>query len=91
MSTSDVKVCGKVAHRADGVVNLCEMKCVDGEFAIDKSYEAVLRNKAIAFTRETGTRKAVHITMITMNGLAHNAHWGAVQNELTIDDLFAQG
>lgn len=78
-----------VIDRADGVVNLCEMKCTDGEFAIDKAYAADLRNKVAAFVSETGTRKAVHITMLTANGLAHNAHWGVVQNELTVDDLFA--
>ena len=78
-----------VIDRADGVVNLCEMKCTDGQFAIDKAYDANLRNKAAAFVAETGTRKAVHITMVTMNGLAHNAYWGTVQNELTADDLFS--
>ena len=71
-----------VIDRADGVVNLCEMKCTDGEFAIDKAGEESLRNKLAAFVSEAGTRKAVHITMVTMNGLAHNSHWNVVQNEL---------
>ena len=70
------------------MVNLCEMKCSNGVFAIDKAYDAALRNKVAAFVSETGTRKAVHLTMVTLNGLARNAYWGTVQNELTADDLF---
>lgn len=75
--------------RADGVVNLCEMKYSTEEFAINKSYEQTLRNKLAAFREETRTKKAIHITMVTASGLAHNAHWNVVQNELIADDLFA--
>ena len=77
-----------VIDRADGVINLCEMKFTDGEFAIDRAYDAALRNKVAAFAAETGTRKAIRLTMVTMSGLAHNAYWGTVQNELSADDLF---
>ena len=74
--------------RADGVVNLCEMKYSSKEFAIDKSYAQTLQNKLAAFQEETKTTKAIHVTMVTASGLAHNAYWNVVQNELTADDLF---
>lgn len=32
--------------------------------------------------------KALHLTMITVNGLAHNAYWGMIQSEVVLDDLF---
>ncbi len=32
--------------------------------------------------------QALHLTMITANGLAHNEYWGMVQSEVVADDLF---
>ncbi|MBQ9042283.1 MAG: ATP-binding protein [Eggerthellaceae bacterium] len=78
-----------VIDRADGIVNLCEMKFSNAEFSIDKSYDEALRNKLSAFRLETGTKKALHVTLVTSNGLAHNKYWNTVQNEITADDLFA--
>lgn len=74
--------------RADGVVNVCEMKFSQAEFAIDRAYDLALRNKLQAFAAETGTRKALHLTLVTTYGLARNQYAGIVQNELTLDDLF---
>jgi hypothetical protein len=79
-----------VIGRADKVINLCEIKYSDSEFSIDKSYDLVLRNKRNAFASETKTRKAIHQTMITTYGLAHNEYRGSVQSEITFDDLFAE-
>ena len=78
-----------VIDRADRVINLCEIKYSETEFLIDKNYDKVLRNKRSAFIAETKTRKAIHQTMITTYGLAHNEYWGSVQSEITCDDLFA--
>lgn len=75
--------------RSDGVVNVCEMKFTQAEFVIDKDYERSLRNKLFALAAETGTRKAIHLTMVTMFGVAHNEHAGIVQSQIIADDLFA--
>ena len=75
--------------RADRVINLCEIKYSGSEFSIDKNYDKVLRNKKNAFVAESKTRNAIHLTMITTYGLAHNEYWGNVQSEITFDDLFA--
>ena len=40
------------------------------------------------FLQPTKTRKTLHLTMITVNGLAHNEYWGMVQSEVVADDLF---
>ena len=74
--------------RADGVINLCEMKHTTSEFTIDSEYEKKLLHKVDIFRTETSTKKAVHITMITSNVLNHNAHSNVVQNEITGDMLF---
>ena len=49
---------------------------------------ADLERKKDVFIQETGTRKSIHITMITSNGLVHNAYRNEIQSEITLDDLF---
>jgi hypothetical protein len=77
-----------VIDRRDGVINLCEMKFSVDPFAIDKKYDAELRNKVGAFKRETQTKKSVFLTMITTFGLQPNTYSGNVQNDLKMDILF---
>ena len=74
--------------RNDQVINLCEMKYATAEFVIDKKYDENLRNKKDAFMRETKTRKAVHLTMVTTYGIKPNEYAGMVQSEVGMDDLF---
>lgn len=76
--------------RADRIVNVCEIKYAREEFTIDKEYDRKLRNKVGTFCGVTKAKCAVHITMITANGLAHNGYWGVAQSEVTLDDLFAE-
>ena len=75
--------------RADGVINLCEMKFCEGEFVIDAACERDLRNKLGSFMRETAPAKALHTTMVTLDGVASNSHKGVLVSEITGDDLFA--
>ena len=74
--------------RRDDVINVCEMKFANGEFAIDAEYEKALLNKLEAFEREARPNKALHLTMVTSHGLTRNVHADIVQRELTIDELF---
>jgi hypothetical protein len=74
--------------RNDKVINLCEMKYAGAEFVIDKRYDENLRNKRGTFVRETKTRKAVHLTMITTYGIKRNEYSGTIQSEVKMDDLF---
>ncbi|MDO4804487.1 MAG: ATP-binding protein [Lachnospiraceae bacterium] len=75
--------------RRDDIVNLCEMKYTDDEFAIDSKYAGNLANKAEVFRMEAAPKKAVHVTLITVKGLKRNEYAYAVQNVITGDDLFA--
>lgn len=74
--------------RADGVINLCEMKFCEGEFVIDAAYERTLRTKLETFSREASPGKALHTTMVTMDGVAFNAYKNVVTSEIRADDLF---
>lgn len=75
--------------RADGVVNICEMKFCDGPYAITAGDDEAMRRKKEVFRRETATRKALHVTYVTPFGLARNAYANDVQSEVTLRDLFA--
>lgn len=74
--------------RKDGVINICEAKFSLAPYEIDFEYEQKLRNKIEAFSKETSTKKALHLTLISANGLLHNSHSGIVQNEINGEDLF---
>ena len=76
--------------RRDRVINVCEMKYSINDFVIDKSYADQLRNKIEMFRRESGTRNALHLTMVTTYGLKPNMYSNMVQSEVTLDDLFAE-
>ena len=35
-------------------------------------------------------KRTLHLVMVTTNGVAHNVYYNMVQNEITMDDLFAE-
>lgn len=79
-----------VIERADRNINLCEMKFSTGMYAIDKSYENKLRERMSIFQAETQTRCSTRITMVTTYGVLKNKHAGIVNDEVLLDDLFAE-
>ena len=74
--------------RKDGIVNLCEMKFSQKEYAIGKEEFAKIRNRIEAVRETIGAKRPIHLTIVTANGLAHNMYWNNVQSEITLDDLF---
>ena len=79
-----------VIDRNDGVINLCEMKYCRDEYVIDASYGKQLQRRVEVFRRETGTKSALHTTLVTTYGLVRNEHSAQVQSEVTMEDLFAE-
>lgn len=69
--------------RADGIINLCEMKFYSPEFIIDAGYARELRKKIDEFREQTGTRKSIFLTLITTFGVKKNSH----STELGVIDL----
>ena len=74
--------------RNDQIVNLCEIKYSKSEYTISKEYESTLRQKIEAFRVGSGSKKAIHLTIITTYGLTENPYAQTVQNCITMDDLF---
>ena len=81
---------GLLIDRMDNVINVCEMKYVTGAFSIDDAYAGVLWHKLEAFREETKTKKALHLTLVSAEGLSKNSHSDMIVNEITADDLFGR-
>ena len=76
--------------RKDDVINVCEEKYSKNEFTIDASYEKELIHKLETFRSETGTKKALWLTMISFSGIKKNSHSNIIVNNITSDDLFGE-
>ena len=77
-----------VLDRADGIVDLCEMKCTDAPFALDKAGDEALRRRESAFRDATKTRKAIHHVLVSAAGRARSQYMWSFQNVVALDDLF---
>lgn len=66
------------------------MKFTARPFAIDKSYQERLKIKLGAFEQVTGTRSALHLTIVSAAGLLHNKYSSFVQSEVNLHDLFGE-
>ncbi|MBR3516970.1 MAG: ATP-binding protein [Lachnospiraceae bacterium] len=78
-----------IIDRDDGVINLCEIKYTDKEYEPDQSDYNKLRNRMAVFQEHSNHKKAIHITLITANGLKQNKYFGIFQNVIQGDDLFS--
>ena len=74
--------------RADNIINLCEMKFSLREYVLTTKDISSINNKIASFVEANKVKKAVHVTMVTTYGLEHNEHWGDIQSEVTLEDLF---
>lgn len=70
------------------MINLCEIKYSSKKYAIDAPEKENLNHKRESLIKETGTSKAIRLTMITMEGLQNNEYRNIIINEITGDDLF---
>lgn len=77
-----------VIKRSDRVVNVCEMKYWREPFRLTQKYINELQNKIETFRRENDVTQAIHLVMITTNGLANSSFSSLVQHEIKADDLF---
>ena len=75
-------------ERKDHVVNMCEIKFYGNEFAVDKDYDRVLRQRQALLETELTRKQVVHNTLITTYGLKYNQYSGIFSDVITLDDLF---
>ena len=79
-----------ILDRADNVINICEMKYAKGRYLLDKETLDDLNEKAEVFRAVSKTGKAIHLTMVTSNGLVANAYANQIPSEITLADLFSE-
>lgn len=77
-----------VINRSDRVVNLCEMKFVNTEFAVTNDYEMKLRDRLNWMIEHVSRRHNVQMTLVTTYGLKYGIHSGVFQKVVTLDSLF---
>ena len=75
--------------RNDGIIDLCEMKHSNKEYAITSEVADSLERKKAVFSEVTGTDKAVHTVMVTTKGIAPGEYEWTAQNYVKLHDLFA--
>ena len=78
-----------VIDRDDGVINLCEIKYLANEYEIDDAEALSLERKREVYASETGTGKAIHLTIISLAGLKQTVHSSCVQSSVTAGDLLS--
>ena len=75
--------------RADGVINLCEIKFSNADYKLTPAYKKILRERVDTFTAVAASKKAIFMTLITTYGLSKEQnHTDVIQNTLTLADLF---
>jgi hypothetical protein len=79
-----------VIDRIDDAMTLCEIKYTDQEYAIDKQYAKILKNKITVFKEKTGTKKQIFLAMICAHGLKNNSYSHELVDGgvVTLNDLF---
>lgn len=77
--------------RADGIINICEMKFYNDPYTITKSYSEQLKQKLSVFRNGTGTKKTCWLTFITTYGMVQNTYYDSlVENDLTMEIFFGK-
>lgn len=74
--------------RSDKVITICEMKYYNDKFVLSNKYSELLNNKKQVLLRETKTKKAVNVIMITSYGLSDNSNRNLISNDYREDQLF---
>jgi hypothetical protein len=77
--------------RPDGVITLCEIKCSDQPFSIDKSYAHELLRKKEVFQKHVKTHKQLFLSMVTTHGLKATMYSEEiVSGEVSLEALFKE-
>lgn len=77
--------------RSDRTVDICEIKCTDAPYEIDKAEYEKLLNRKRALQTTLPARTRTRLVLISFSGLRQNKYWNIIQSGLTLDDLFRQG
>jgi len=74
--------------RADGVIDVCEMKYSPDNYSPDKRSDEELRRRLAVFSELAASRKSVRAVLVTPFGLERNAYGSRFSNVITFEELF---
>jgi len=77
-----------VIDRADGVVNICEVKYSRLPYVMTGQEADRIEAREAAFVAENPGKQWTQVVLITTKGLKRNVHSGVAKKELTLDELF---
>ena len=80
-----------VIERNDNVVNLCEIKFYQDDFAVDLDCFKKINSRIEAIRPYISKKACVYSTLITTFGLHKNEYSSVFQNVVVLDDLFFWG
>lgn len=73
----------------DGAITICEIKCSENHFSIDKTYAKELLKKMEIFQKQAKVKKQLFLSMITTYGLKPTMYSEEIiSNQVTLEDLF---
>ena len=76
--------------RNDQVIDICEMKYTKEPYEMDTDEDQRIQNRRTRFISATQTDKAVHLILVSANGIKRNAYSDEFQAVLTAEDLFKE-
>ena len=74
--------------RKDQIINVCEMKYAQTDYVVDASFDRAMKRKLSDLSKKTGTKYALHATLVTTYGVSKNAYADELQAVVTAEDLF---
>ena len=75
-------------NRSDRTVDICEIKCTESPYEIDKVEHEKLLNRKQALQAALPVRTRMRLVLISFSGLRPNKYRNIIQSELALDDLF---
>ncbi|MBQ6769705.1 MAG: ATP-binding protein [Bacteroidales bacterium] len=74
--------------RNDQVIDLCEMKYTKDPFEMNSEEDEKVQHRLSRFLSDTKTDKAVHLVLVSANGVKRNAYSDEFQSIITAEALF---
>ena len=75
--------------RKDQIINLCEMKYSESDYVVDAAFDRAQRRRISDLQKKTGTKYAIHSTLITTYEVEENPYTGNIHAIITAEDLFS--
>lgn len=77
-------------ERNDDTVTICEIKCTNEPFVLDKNSYTLIMNKVLIYQKITKTSKQVFMAFISANGIKKSVYMNNISGLVTLNDLLEE-